>query len=95
MGYAGDDHGDTTASATVLDVAGDGAVISSNPEHDPHNILPENKGIIGSASDVDVFSFVSGFGGTVNLTITPAWDAFTAPHPAAAPTSTSMLSCVM
>jgi hypothetical protein len=75
LGYAGDDHGNSTASASALEVTGDGTVVSSNPEYDPHNILTENKGIIGSASDVDVFSFVSG-AGTINLTITPAWDAF-------------------
>jgi hypothetical protein len=75
LGYVGDDHGDSIASATALDVAGDGSVVSSNPEFDPHNILPENKGIIGSSSDVDVFSFAAG-SGTVNLAITPAWDAF-------------------
>ncbi|NNK98890.1 MAG: hypothetical protein HKO88_07570 [Xanthomonadales bacterium] len=76
LGYRADDHGDTRASASALSVNGDGTVVSSNPELDPHNLLPENKGIIGSASDVDVFSFVTG-NGTINLTINPAWDAFT------------------
>lgn len=76
LGYRADDHGDTRASASTLLVNGDGSVVSSNPELDPHNVLPENKGIIGSSSDVDVFSFVTG-DGTVNLTINPAWDAFT------------------
>jgi len=75
LGSVGDDHGDTPATATALDVGGDGSVISSNPEHDPHNILPENKGVISSSSDVDVFSFAAG-SGIVNLAITPAWDAF-------------------
>jgi hypothetical protein len=75
LGYASDDHGNSIGAATTLDVAGDGSVVSSNPEHDPHNILPENKGVISSASDVDVFSFASG-AGTINLSITPAWDAF-------------------
>ncbi|NND57774.1 MAG: hypothetical protein HKN57_11050 [Xanthomonadales bacterium] len=75
LGYLGDDHGDTLATATWLDVAPDGSVVSSNPEQDPHNVLPENKGVIGSSIDVDVFSFVAG-AGTVDLVVTPAWDAF-------------------
>ncbi len=75
LGYVTDDHGDTRASASTLDVAADGSVISSNPELDPHNILSENKGIIDSSGDVDVFSFVTG-SGTLNLLVTPAWDAF-------------------
>ena len=32
FGYAADDHGDSIASATALDVAADGGVISSNLE---------------------------------------------------------------
>ena len=75
LSYVSDDHGDTRATATILDVAADGSVVSSNPELDPHNILPENKGIIDSSGDVDVFSFVTG-SGTLNLLVTPAWDAF-------------------
>ena len=50
-------------------------MIASNPELDPHNVLTGNKGVIGDADDVDVFSFVAG-AGTVSLTLTPAWDAF-------------------
>ena len=38
-------------------------------------MLTENKGVIDSFTDVDVFSFVTG-SGTVNLTINPSWDAF-------------------
>jgi hypothetical protein len=75
LGYVGDDHGDSTAAASALDVAGDGSVVSSNPEFDPHNVLPENKGVINNAGDVDVFAFLAG-SGTVELTVTPAWDAF-------------------
>jgi hypothetical protein len=51
------------------------SVLSSNPELDPHDLLTENKGVINSASDVDVFTFVAGTG-AVNLTINPAWDAY-------------------
>jgi hypothetical protein len=75
LGYNPDDHGDTPATATHLVVDANGAVIASNPELDPYNTLPENKGVIGTADDVDVFSFVAG-AGAVNLTINPSWDAF-------------------
>jgi chitodextrinase len=75
LGTAGDDHGDSIGDATALMVGGDGSVVSSNPEFDPDNLLPENKGIIGSSADVDVFSFLSG-AGAVDLVVTPAWDAF-------------------
>jgi len=75
LGWRADDHGDTIGSGTALLVGGDGTVVSSNPELDPHNMLPENKGIIGSAGDVDVFTFTAG-AGPLSLTVTPAWDAF-------------------
>jgi hypothetical protein len=75
LGYRPDDHGDTRAAAATLAVDPDGSVVASNPELDPHNVLTENKGVIGSSADVDVFSFVSG-DGTVNLTVNPGWDAF-------------------
>ena len=75
LGYNPDDHGDSPSTATGLSVDPSGSIVASNPELDPYNTLPENKGVIGSADDVDVFSFVAG-AGAVNLTITPAWDAF-------------------
>jgi len=75
LGYNPDDHGDTPATATRLSTDANGTVVASNPEMDPYDTLPENKGVIGSADDVDVFWFVAG-SGTVNLTITPSWDAF-------------------
>ena len=75
LGYDSDDHGDSNATASALSVDADGSVVSSNPEFDPHNILTENKGVIGDPNDKDVFSFLSG-AGTVSLTVTPAWDAF-------------------
>jgi hypothetical protein len=76
LGYVGDDHGDSIAAASALDVDASGNVVSSNPEFDPHNILPGNKGVISDSGDVDVFSFIAGTG-TVTLTVKPAWDAFT------------------
>jgi len=75
LGYNPDDHGDTRTTATRLSVDANGMVLASNPELDPFDTLPENKGVIGSSNDVDVFSFVAG-DGTVSLTITPSWDAF-------------------
>ncbi|RPH96961.1 MAG: hypothetical protein EHM68_09970, partial [Lysobacterales bacterium] len=62
LGARADDHGNTIGSGTALLVGGDGNVISSNPELDPHNELPENKGVIHSAADVDVFTFTAGAG---------------------------------
>ena len=75
LGYKADDHGNTITTGTALSVAADGTVDSSNPEIDPHNLLPQNKGVINSGTDVDVFTFVSG-SGPLSLTVTPAWDAF-------------------
>ena len=75
LGYRADDHGDGIASGSALVIAGDGTVDASNPELDPYNLLPQNKGVINSKADVDVFSFTAG-AGTVALTVTPAWDAF-------------------
>ena len=75
LGYRTDDHGNTRASATPLFINGSGGVAASNPALDPDNVLFENKGIIDTSSDVDVFSFVAG-AGNINLTVNPAWDAF-------------------
>jgi hypothetical protein len=75
LSYRADDHGDTIATGTALVADGTGLVDSSNPEIDPYNLLPQNKGIINSGTDVDVFTFVSG-AGPLTLTVTPAWDAF-------------------
>lgn len=78
LGYRTDDHGDTRASATPLFINGSGGVVASNPALDPDNVLFENKGVIDTSTDVDVFSFVSG-AGDINLTVNPAWDAFYRP----------------
>ena len=71
----GDDHGDTLNAATPLAVDGSGQILVSNPETDPHNFYPENKGVIDSATDQDVFSF-NAAAGQVDLVVNPAWDAF-------------------
>jgi len=75
LGAAVDDHGDTPGSATPLKVESNGDVLMSTPEIDPSNAYPQNKGIIEAAADVDVFSFTAG-SGTLDLTVTPAWEAF-------------------
>lgn len=75
LGFRADDHGNSIASGSTLTVAGDGTVDASNPELDPYNLLPQNKGVINSGTDVDVFTFVAG-SGPLTLTVTPAWDAF-------------------
>jgi hypothetical protein len=75
LGLKPDDHGNAIGSGTALVVGPGGSVVSSNPELDPHNVLPENKGVINSRTDVDVFSFIAG-AGPLSLTVTPAWDAF-------------------
>lgn len=76
LGYVADDHGDTRGTATPLSIDSSGNVNVSNPETDPHNTQPANKGIIGGRTDVDMFS-LDVADGTVSLTVTPAWDAFT------------------
>lgn len=75
LGFRPDDHGNAIGAGTALSVAGDGTVDASNPELDPYNLLPQNKGVINSGTDVDVFTFISG-SGPLTLTVTPAWDAF-------------------
>ena len=66
-----DDHGDTRAQATPLNITS-GSVVATSPVIDPFNSSPDNKGIIETRDDLDVFSFDSG-SGTVDLTITPGW----------------------
>ncbi len=75
LSSAADDHGDTLADASPLVIESDGSVQVSNPEADPHNVNPENKGVVENSGDVDVFGF-SVPDGAIDLTINPAWDAF-------------------
>jgi hypothetical protein len=75
LGYRFDDHGDTLAGATALVVQGSGAVEVTNPETDPDNLYPENKGVIEHRTDVDVFKFDVD-PGAISLTVSPAWDAY-------------------
>jgi len=75
LGYAGDDHGDSAAQATVLQVHENGEIVVSSPELDPDNMLPENKGIIDDRNDVDWF-YLDAAAGEINITATPAWHSF-------------------
>ena len=71
-----DDHGDNELTATALLVDANGELASSNPEIDPLNQRPDNKGVIETNTDVDVFYFDTA-SGDISLNITPAWAAFT------------------
>lgn len=75
LGLAGDDHGDSFNDATALVVEASGEILVTTPESDPHDFYPENKGVIDSADDKDLFVLTAD-AGPLDLTITPAWDAF-------------------
>ncbi len=70
-----DDHGNQPATATLLEVDGNGSVSVSNPQSDAHNALSANKGVIETRNDVDVFVFNAGQG-NVSINVQPAWQAF-------------------
>jgi len=76
LGLKTDDHGDQTGTASYLWVDSEGYVSASNPESDPDNFNPDNKGTISTRNDVDVFEFTAG-SGLIDLTVTPAWAAYT------------------
>lgn len=65
-----DDHGNTPATATALQGDSNGLISSTTPEQDPQNQQPQNKGIIGTRSDVDYF-YLDSAAGTLSLTISP------------------------
>ena len=65
-----DDHGNTAATATALNITATGQVIATTPINDPANSSPANKGIIQSRTDVDAFSFNTS-GGTISLKVLP------------------------
>ena len=75
LSLAEDDHGGSLSTATPLAVDSDGQVVVSDPELDPDNLYPENKGVIDSPDDWDYFSF-NAADGTVELTVNPSWQAF-------------------
>lgn len=76
LSYRNDDHANTLDLATPLLVDANGYLASSNPEFDPLNQRPDNKGIIESSSDIDSFYFDAA-AGMIDISITPAWDAYT------------------
>lgn len=70
-----DDHSDSFSGASLLQIEDDGQVLVSTPQTDAFNSLPQNKGIIDSRSDIDVFTFNTS-GGAVDITATPSWAAW-------------------
>jgi hypothetical protein len=76
LGYRPDDHGNDDSTTSGLLVDFDGTVAVSNPETDPHDLTPGNKGVIETRTDEDWFYFDTG-AGAISLTVTPAWAAFT------------------
>ena len=70
LGYRGDDHGNTSGTATALVISGGNQVASTDFENDPGNANPDNKGILERNTDLDVFSFVHG-NGPIDLTVAP------------------------
>lgn len=75
LDFVADDHGNRRSEATPLALNASGEILVSNPETDPHNALPGNKGVIETVGDVDVFS-LDAAAGPVEIAVTPAWVAF-------------------
>ncbi len=69
VGYRPSDRGSTDGAATPLVIQPDGSILSTNPETDPTNSNPANKGVLARTGEVDVFSFVTGTG-PIDLTVT-------------------------
>lgn len=74
--YRQDDHSNNMLSATALIADAEGVIVSSYPEIDPLNQLPDNKGVIEKSDDIDIFYFDTE-AGTVDFSITPAWLSYT------------------
>lgn len=74
--YRVDDRGNTIATTTQLLVESDGSILNTNPQNDPGNVDPNNKGIVETGTDIDMFYF-DATAGSVNIIVTPAWAAFT------------------
>jgi PKD repeat protein len=75
LGARMDDHGNTWAGATALALDADSSITVTDPETDPFNLSPANKGVIENRNDADLFYFDSS-GGKVTLSIKPAWQAW-------------------
>ncbi len=70
LGLRADDHANGASGATALVTSAGGIVAATTVDRDMNNARPENKGIIGSRSDVDVFVFTAA-AGPLNLNVTP------------------------
>ena len=73
--YRVDDRGNSIATTTQLLVESDGSILNTNPQNDPSNVDPSNKGIVETGTDIDMFYFDAA-AGSVSITLTPAWAAF-------------------
>jgi len=67
-----DDHADTFAGATRLVNDAAGNINATTPKDDPENLVSDNKGVIETEYDLDIYYFDTG-GGPVSLAVTPAW----------------------
>ncbi len=70
IGFRPNDHGNTNETATPLIIGAGGVITATTVETDPENNFPQNRGMIGSRNDVDVFSFLTD-AGDVNLEVAP------------------------
>jgi hypothetical protein len=76
LSYSNDDHANISSSATALLVDENGYIAASHPEIDPDNMRVDNKGVIETSIDKDVFYFDTA-AGDINLNISPAWISYT------------------
>jgi hypothetical protein len=67
-----DDHADTLTGATRLINDAAGNISTTTPQDDPDNLVSDNKGVIETEYDLDVYYFDTD-GGPVSLAVTPAW----------------------
>ena len=70
VGYRADDHGDTSTASSFLQISNGTQIVSTDPESDPDNTEPANKGILERSTDIDVFSLTAGTG-PLELTVAP------------------------
>lgn len=75
LGYRADDKSNTMTGASPLTVETDGSILVTNPQNDPGNVEYDNKGVIETRTDVDMFWFDAA-AGAININVTPAWAAF-------------------
>lgn len=70
LGGRADDYGNDSNTGAPLILAPGGVVASTTLDTDWTNAQPQNKGVLGSRTDVDVFYFDAA-AGSVNLTVAP------------------------